>query len=139
MLDPSSLLAPGGPVTIALLAGDADAKAFGTKEAVAALTAHLTAAYADDRVAALPVGSTRDAAARSFALWKIHLAAYVGMLNRPATLTVTEKGGHGYSSEQIKGMKALADQYQAEFDDVVTTVPAARARSEPFVRSYLTF
>jgi hypothetical protein len=139
-LDSSSLLARRGPVTIALLAGDAPAGTFGRNEALAALAEYVTAAYADGRVAAIDDEATKDKAARAYALWQIYNDAYVAMLNRPASLTVAEKGSHAYSTAQLEGMKNLADRYQQEFEGLLpdedTTAPAP---TSAWVHGFLTF
>jgi hypothetical protein len=141
-LDPASLLARRGPVTIALLAGDADPKSFGKKEALAALTDYIAAANADERVAAVADETIRDKAARAFVLWQVYNDAYVGMLNRPASVTVTDKGSHGYTAAQIAGMKAIADDYQSQLETILASVATESSTPAPrdvFVHTYLTF
>jgi len=118
MLDPITLLTPQGAVSLAILRS-ADPRAKGRKAAESVIAEYADAAYREPRVAALTAGATRDTAARSFSYYRVYSDAYQAMLDRPATLTVTEKGGHAYSSEQLKGMKALVDQYLAEFEDLV--------------------
>jgi hypothetical protein len=42
----------------------------------------------------------------------------------PATITVSEKGGHGYTAEQIKTFKDLAAKYWSDFLGLLVIPPA---------------
>jgi hypothetical protein len=47
------------------------------------------------------------------------------------TVTVTEKGGHGYSVEQIRNMKELAAQYWAEYSGLIIVPGTVRPGPTP--------
>jgi len=139
MLDPITLLAPQGRISLAILLS-ADPRAKGRKAAEEVIEEYVEAAYDESRVAALTAGSAQDTAARAFTYYRVYADAYQAMLDRPASLTVTEKGGHAYSSEQLKGMKALVDSYLAEFEDVVTPgVAVTHAPRKVAVRTFVSF
>jgi len=140
MLDPITLLTPQGAVSLAILRS-ADPRAKGRKAAESVIGEYVDAAYREPRVAALTAVTARDTAARSFSYYRVYSDAYQAMLDRPATLTVTEKGGHAYSSEQLKGMKALVDQYLAEFEDLVAPDVEAIAATprKVAVRTFVSF
>lgn len=118
MLDPLTLLAPRGRISLGVLRS-ADPRAKGRKAAEAVIEEYVEASYNESRVAAMTVGATQDSAARTYTYYRVYSDAYDAMINRPASLTVAEKGSHTYSSEQIKGMKGLVDQYLAEFEAIV--------------------
>lgn len=140
MLDPVTLLTPQGAISLAILRS-ADPRAKGRKAAESVIGEYVHAAYEEPRVAALTAGATQDTAARAFSYYRVYSDAYQAMLDRPASLTVTEKGGHAYSSEQLRGMKALVDQYLAEFEDVVAPDVDAIAATprKVAVRTFLSF
>ncbi len=140
MLSPLTLLAPQGQLSLAILKS-ADPRAKGRKAAEVVIEEYVEAAYAEPRVASLTAGARQDHAARAFTYYRVYADAYQAMLDRPASLTVTEKGGHAYSSEQLKGMKALVDQYLAEFEGLVepeveTVAPIIRTTT---VRTFVSF
>lgn len=138
-LAPATLLVPKGPVTLAVL-GSALGRNVGTGDASVALESYVEAAYDDARVAALTAGTTRDAGARAFALWRIYSDALQGMLDRPQKVDVDEKGGHAYSDKQLAAMQDKVAQYAAELEDAVTPVavvaPVVRGTSAPVCVSW---
>lgn len=144
-LDPVTLLAPQGQLSLAIVKS-ADPRAKGRKAAEVVIGEYLDAAYDEPRVASLANTTAseiarHDHAARAFTYYRVYSDAYQAMLDRPASLTVTEKGGHAYSSEQLKGMKALVDAALAEFEGLVEpeveTVPP-RVRKVA-VRTFVSF
>ena len=121
----SDLLQPKGPVDMVLFPGQQ------SNIVTAMLDQYLTTAYADARVAAQTNPTIQDALARSWALYLTFDGVYTRMLAEPLSVTVTEKGGHGYSTEQIRGMAALRDKYLADFNAMILTPGAVPPSQMP--------
>lgn len=113
-LTSADLLSPAGPVESFLFPGE-DSKALATR-----LTGYLTQAYADARVAAQTDALKKNALARAWALYLVYTAVYSRLSANPATITVTEKGGHGYTATQVQSFKDLAAQYLADFNGLLS-------------------
>jgi hypothetical protein len=118
MLTPAALIDPVGPLETRLFPGE-DAITL-----TARVQAYLDAGYADSRIVAIGDDTPADAAlqdqmARAYALWRAYDAVYQRMLSEPLTVNVAEKGGHGYSTAQIDGMQARAEQYLAELNALI--------------------
>jgi hypothetical protein len=129
---PAQLLAPEGPITPLLFPGE------GVNELSARLQAYLDNAALRAEVVAAPAPA-QDGLINAYALYTAFTDVYIRMSAQPLTITVTEKGGHGYSAEQIRNMKALATKY---WDDFVSlqevTVPLTSPGISPGTRSVAT-
>jgi hypothetical protein len=116
----ASLLSPAGPITPTLFPGE-DSLAL-----TARLSGYLTAAYDDARVAPLTPDTTKDKGARALALSTAFTDVYIRMNAEANAVNVTEKGSTTYTDKQRENIKALADGYLAELDDLIV-VPAGDA------------
>lgn len=119
-------MAPNGPVEAFLFPKE------GLRAIAARLTQYLKNGYEDPRVAPLSDDLQRyDKLARAWALYQVYRAVYTRMSAQPLTVAVTEKGSSGYSSEQIRNMKAIADGYLAEFDGLLVVTPYGKPTQFP--------
>jgi hypothetical protein len=110
----SDLMTPNGPVEMFFFPGEH------SNAVEARLSAWITSTYADPRLA--PFASDEDRLNRlatAGALARVYESVYMRMNNSPLTLNVTEKGGHGYSMEQIRNVKNLWLQYKGEFEGLL--------------------
>ena len=112
----ADLIEPKGPVTAELFPNTK------RRDLEAKLAEYITAAYLDSRVAAQTGDTDKNKAATLYCLWRVYRAVHLTMTRRPLNLTVTEKGGHAYSIDQIREMKKLADEALAELDEMVAVV-----------------
>jgi hypothetical protein len=125
MVPASVLLSPSGPIDVSLFPGE-------TSKAVSArLQQYLTNGYNDSRVVSVGDALLQDELAKAYALNQAFTAIYIRMSNQPLTLSVTEKGSHGFAPEQIRNMKALADKYLADFLGMLATTSGEVARQLP--------
>lgn len=108
-LVPEDLRAPKGPVT-SYHFPDTDSNVVDAQ-----LEVFLNEAYADERVAAQTDSTKKNLLARAYALWKTFEMIVERMALQPATLTVSEKGGHAYTADQREKIQSLADKYQSDF------------------------
>lgn len=99
---------PLGPITPKLFPGEQ------SNQLALRLTGYLTRAGNDPRILGEPNASKHDHMTRALALHYAFSDVYIRMSSEPMTLSVTEKGSHGYNVEQIRNMRALADGYLAE-------------------------
>lgn len=104
----ASLLEPEGPITFKLFPGEQ------SNVLTVRLQGYIDRALLDSRVVAQPDPTKVDPMTRALALYYAFTDVYVRMSAEPMTLSVTEKGSHGYSAEQIRNMRGLADRYLAE-------------------------
>lgn len=79
------------------------------------LTAYIATAETDPRITAEPDASKTDRLVRALALYLTFQDAYIEANARPLQINVAEKGGHGYSAEQIKNLRVLAQNFLDEF------------------------
>lgn len=108
------LLEPNGPLNAKLFPGEQ------SNVLALRLAGYLTRAGNDPRVVAEPDATKQDPMTRALALYYAFTDVYVRMSAEPLTLSVTEKGSHGYSAEQIRNMRGLADRYYAEMLGLMT-------------------
>lgn len=113
----AQLLSPVGPVEAFLFPGE------DSNVLTARLQQYLDNAYADARIAAQPE-TLANQLAQAFALNLVYTAVYTRLSAEPLNVQVTDKGGHGYSAEQIKSIKSLADKYWADFLGLLVILPA---------------
>lgn len=111
-------MSPAGPVEGFLFPGE------DSNVIEARLTGYIEAAYNDERIAAQTDAALQDKLARPFALSRVYSAVVERLSANPATITVSEKGGHGYTAEQIKTFKDLAAKYWSDFLFAVQVPPA---------------
>lgn len=71
-------------------------------------------------------GANADAAVRAWAYHLAFEAAFVAANARPLTVSITEKGSHGYSAAQIANLKALSEKWEGRYDALLPA-PLARA------------
>ena len=116
----ASLLSPSGPITPTLFPGE-DSLAL-----TARLSGYITAAYGDARVSGLADDATKDKGARALALATAFTDVFIRMNAEANAVNVTEKGSTTYTDKQRENIKALADGYLAELDDLIA-VPAGDA------------
>lgn len=105
----TDLMSPAGPVEAYLFPGE------DSNVIEARLSGYLQAGYDDERVAAQTDAALKDKLVRPYALARVYSAVLERLSAQPATVQVTEKGGHGYSTEQIKTFKDLAAKYERDF------------------------
>lgn len=122
---PADLLAPKGPVTTTLFPGE------GVPELTVRLQQYIDNGEADSRVAAMPADQ-QDALVRNYALYQVFRDVHIRMTAEPLTVSVTDKGGHGYSTEQIKSMKELRDRFLGDFEAGLVVEEAAPAPPPSF-------
>jgi hypothetical protein len=121
---PDDLKAPVGPVDAKLFPGIASTALSDI------LAAYIANAEQEPAVLAAPA-DRQDPMVRSHALYQAFTAVYIRMSAEPMTVTVTEKGGHGYSVEQIKNMRALADKYLSDFNALIILPGTSRPGITP--------
>lgn len=109
MITAADLLQPKGPLSLSLFPGE------GRNEYDTRVGQYITDAYADERVAAQTDQTRADNLARAFALHKAFTDVVVRLSGEPISVSVTEKGGHSYSGEQIKTFERLAAKYWGDF------------------------
>jgi hypothetical protein len=117
------LIQPKGPVDMALFPG------LQSNVVSAIVDQYLTTAYNDERVAAQTDVNRKDMLAQAWALYLVFGTVYTRMLAEPLTVNLTDKGSHGYSTEQIRGMAGLRDKYLADFNGLIL-VPGALPPSQ---------
>jgi hypothetical protein len=125
----ADLVSPAGPVEGYLFPGE------DSNVIEARLTGYIEAAYNDERVAAQTDATLQDKLAYPFVLGRVYDAVVTRLSAQPATVTVTEKGGHGYTSEQIKTFKELAQKYWSDFFALLVTPTAIQPSQFPGTRS----
>lgn len=119
-LDPNSLLAPNGPVTPELFPN------VPSNVLYANLLNYINRAFSDPRLTSEKDPTKYPSMARALTLYFVFWDVYIRMNAQPKTLTVSEKGGHGYDMQQINNMRALAEGYLAEFAGLMTVIPSAK-------------
>lgn len=115
-LTPADLVSPLGPLDPKLFPGE-DTNVLGDR-----LQAYIDNGYGDSRVEAMPP-ELQDGSVRAFALYQAFRDVHIRMLAQPLTVTITEKGGHIYSMEQITAMEKLRDKYLSDFEGGLIIVP----------------
>lgn len=123
-LTASDLMAPAGPVE-SFLFPEEDSNQLPDR-----LNGYLANAYVDARVAAFP-DATQNSMAKAYALWQVYTAVYTRLSAMPITVTVAEKGGHGYSAEQIRNFRDLANKYLADFNGMLIVEPSSPPTAFP--------
>lgn len=116
---PDALLDPAGPVTPSLFPGE------GVNELRVRLQQYIDNATAEEAVVAAPA-DRQDGMVRAHSLMQVFTAVYIRLSTEPLTVTVTEKGGHGYSAEQIRNMRDLAAKYRADYEGLIVPVGTIR-------------
>lgn len=105
---PDQLLAPEGPITPLLFPGE------GVTELKVRLQAYIdNASLRPEVVSGDP--ARVDGMMIAYALYTAFTDVYIRLSAQPLTINVTEKGGHGYSAEQLRNFKALASKYWDDF------------------------
>lgn len=120
---PTSLIRPLGPISPELFPGTP------SNVLEQDLEEYINRAESDERVLSEPNVGKLDRLVRSLALYFVFDTAYISANARPLTVQVTEKGGHGFSTEQIRNLRALRDQYLAEFTGLLTPSAASTTKS----------
>ncbi len=106
-LTANDLIAPNGPLETRDFPGE-DSTALGVR-----VSAYLTQAYADDRVALLVGEPTRNKAARALTLYTAYMAMYKRMNVEPNAVNISEKGSSTYTDAQRKAILELATEQLA--------------------------
>jgi hypothetical protein len=114
----ADLMSPAGPVEGYLFPGE------DSNVIEARLAGYVDAAYNDERIAGQTDAALKDKLARPFALYRVYASVVERLSANPATITVSEKGGHGYTAEQIKTFKDLAAKYWSDFLGLLVIPPA---------------
>lgn len=117
MIVATDLLSPLGPLDTSLFPGEA------SNVLEARIIGWLNEAYGDPRVAMQTEEARRDSLAEAWTLHRSFQQVYIRMTTQPVSLTVTEKGGHAYSSEQIRNIRQLSDKYLADFNGLLAVAP----------------
>jgi hypothetical protein len=110
----ADLKQPKGPITPAMFPGVA------SNVLDANLEIYIDTATADSRITADPDQSKTDQRVRALALYSVFNDAFIEANAKPLTLTQSEKGGHGYSIEQVRNWRRLADGFLVEFLGLLT-------------------
>lgn len=118
----ADLKQPKGPVTPAMFPGVA------SNVLDANLEAYIDTAASDARIASDADQTKSDQRIRALALHFVFNDAFIEMNARPLQISQTEKGAHGYSMEQVRNMRALADKYFEEFLGLLTPSTASARR-----------
>jgi hypothetical protein len=92
------------------------------------LQRYINRAFLDPRLTAETDTTKYPSMARALTLYFVFWDVYIRMNAQPKTLTVAEKGGHGYDMSQINNMKELAEGYLDEFAGLMTVIPTATVR-----------
>lgn len=131
---PAQLLAPSGPITPLLFPGE------DTNALTSRLQAYIdNAGLRSEVIAAAGDVPRADNMIIAFALWTAFTDVYIRMSAQPLTINVTEKGGHGYNTEQLRNMKALAQKYWDDFVNLqIVPVPATTPGATPGTQSVST-
>lgn len=131
---PTDLIRPLGPVTPELFPGTPSNKL------ETDLAEYIARAEADERVVNEPNTAKTDRLVRALALYFIFDDVFIAMNARPLTVQVTEKGGHGYSTEQIRNTRAMRDGFLQEFTGLLTpSVTGVSKKSNAAVPNVFTF
>jgi hypothetical protein len=98
----------------------------------ARLLVYINKGAGDPRITSMPA-DLRDGLITNYALYQAFRDAHLLMVTKPLTVNVAEKGGHGFSNEQIKSLAASRDQYLAAFNNglVIEAAPAAPPKIPP--------
>jgi hypothetical protein len=113
-VEAADLKPPKGPVAAALFPG------VQSNVLDANLEAYIARAETDARITSEPDSTKTDGLVRALALHYVFNDAFIEMNLKPLTLQVAEKGGHGYSMEQVRNVRQLADKYLQEFLGLLT-------------------
>lgn len=105
---------PKGPVTPAMFPGVM------SNVLDANLELYIDRAEADQRIIGDSDQSKTDVRVRALALYYVFHDVYVDMNAKPLQLAQTDKGSHGFSVEQIRNMRVLAEGYLEEFLGLLT-------------------
>lgn len=116
------LLQPKGPVTNLMFPG------VPSNLLAVNLTAYIVRASEDTRILTEPDSTKTDRLIKYLALHFVFQDSYIEMNSRPLTVTQTEKGSHGFSTEQIRNMRALSEQWFGEFLSLLTPSTASTKR-----------
>lgn len=108
-LTAEDLLQPKGPLDSKLFPG------LESRDLATRLNQYLSNGYNDERVAAQTDLARKDQLARAYALYQAFGAVVIRLSAEPVSVSVTEKGGHAYSGDQIKNFKELAAKYYNDF------------------------
>lgn len=130
----ADLKKPKGPVTNLLFPG-VDSNVLDAN-----LEAYIATAEADARIVAEPDATKMDRLVRALALHLTFQDAYIEANARPIQLSVAEKGGHGYSTEQIRNLRTLSQNFLDEFLALLTpNAGTARRGGTTAVANHFTF
>ncbi len=125
MIAGADLLSPSGPLDTSLFPGEA------SNVVEVRIQKYLDEAYNDPRVVIQLDAGRKDNLARNYALWRAFDAVYLRMTSQPIALAITDKGSHGFSNEQIRNMKQLADKYLADFNGLLVVSSDTASRGLP--------
>lgn len=92
------------------------------------LEIYIDRASADSRVTSDPNQGNFDAMVRALTLHLFFQDAYIEMNAKPLQVTVSEKGGHGYSMEQIRNVRVMSEKYLTEFLALLTPKSGSAVR-----------
>jgi hypothetical protein len=98
----------------------------------AQVQSYLDKAYGLEAVAAFQSDETRqNNLAMAYALYLVFDFVAMRMSAEPLTVSVTEKGSHGYSAEQIRQMSDRAQKYLSDYRAMLVLDPTQRPRQVP--------
>jgi hypothetical protein len=106
------LLAPNGPLDSVLFPG------MESRDVETLIGGYILSA-AQDPYVLVADPTVQDLMTRYRALEYAFTAVHVRMSSEPASITVTEKGGHAYSTEQLRNIKELALSYRKQFEALI--------------------
>lgn len=109
-------LIPRTPDEVA--AYDADESGYATSTAK-------TSAYVAAFIAAAPAAADTDALVTLYAYWRAYEARADVMESTPATGTSEGEGSYGFTTQQITAARALANRYEAEYEEAANAAPEA--------------
>jgi hypothetical protein len=132
-ITPDDLFSPVGIIDPKMFPGE------DRNQIAARLEGYIDNGANDPRVMALPDAS-QDGAVVPFVYYQAFRDIAIRMALEPQTMTVQDKGSHGYGSDQRKLITDLRDKYLSDFEGlvVVNTSAASPAPITPGTRSVST-
>lgn len=109
----ADLITPSGLIDFKMFPGE------DRNQLTARLDQYIANGEGDQRVTVMPADA-QDAPVTAFAYYQAFRDVAIRMALEPQTLTVQDKGSHGYGSDQRKIITDLRDKYLGDFESLVT-------------------
>ncbi len=115
-LTADNLRVPNGPITQVLFPGKT------IEEVDDDLLGYIERAKSDSRVANEPDAARKTPITKALALSFVFSDIFIRLNAEPLNVNLTDKGGHGYSMEQIQNFEVLAEKYLDEAVALLTPI-----------------